>query len=192
LFKDKERYDRLFKERESKVWEVFRKQMSEKEKSMTNQEWLAYYDEIMREEKKALYSSAANANNLIRSFELEGYRMVNAVDQALNNSVKEFLSVFLDENNKKLADARVFLIAPGKKEVYINQGNLGAKDTPLFFDFNSNYKIVVETRNGHLSLCTEKDIQKVDFTKKNIVISTKTFDKNLTSVGQIRRELRLE
>ncbi len=192
LFREKVRYDRLFREREAKTWDVFRMQMSEKEKAMTNQQWLAYYDEIMREEKKALYSSAANATNLTRSLELEGYQIISSVDQAMNNSVKEFLSVFLDENNKKLADAKVFLIAPGKKEVYVNQGNMGAKETPLFFDFSSNYKIVVENRSGHLSISTEKDLQKVDFTKKSIVISTKTFDKNLTSIGQIRRELKLE
>ena len=192
LYREKERYDRLFKEREFKVWEVFRKQMSEKERAMNNQQWLAYYDEIMREEKKALYSSAANANNFTRSLELEGYRLISAVDQAMNNSVKEFSSVFIDEHKKKLADAKVFLIAPGKKEVYVNQGNLGAKETPLFFDFNSNYKIVVENRSGHLSISTEEDLQRVDFTKKSIVIATKTFDKNLTSIGQIRRELKIE
>lgn len=192
LFRDKSRYDKMFYQREAKIWEVFRSQMSSRERQMNKEEWLAYYDEIMREEKKALYSSAANAGNLLRSLEIEGYKIVNAVEMAMANNVKEYSCTFNDENAKKIADSKVFIIAPGKKEVYVFEGNLGAKETALFIEFSSNYKIVIESRSGHLALATEDELQKIDYQKSSLLIPAKVMDKNLTSIGQVRRALKLE
>jgi hypothetical protein len=118
---EKQQMQNSLTKRTDDAWMVLRNYMSLKEKQMSREEWLAYYQNIILMEETAIINSAARLNNLYRLLRIREFsynRTLNYISNAMLVS-----PMFVDENNNPLMIRNMLLIDAQRKVIYDFVGN---------------------------------------------------------------------
>ena len=191
LARDKRRYESNLKKSIDKTWRSFQKlYMSAEERKMTKKEWLIYYDNVIANEKSALFSSSANIRVIARSLDIEKY-YYNDFNRLIDNGYFTVSAYFVNEQNKTMPIKSFLLIDVDNRSYYKYEGNLGI-DLQSVFVNNSSVAIIAEYRNGDIGYITKADLLKQKLQVGNeYAIPLKTIGKDLSSVGQLYKLLDL-
>jgi hypothetical protein len=194
LLKEKALYDAALKKSISKTWQSFQDMyMSADEKKLSMAEWLEYYDQVVANEKNALYNADATVSNIVHSLESQNYLEVGFSklipgDTTLN-SVNSF---YKDEDQNLLVVSKILLINSANKTFCRYDGSLGLDPSAVILSSSNPVSIVLELRNGDIGV-----LQKDKYPKDKLNIASeytfivKRISKKLASIGQIMDLLNL-
>ena len=194
LLKEKALYDKTLKKSLLSTWSAFQAiYMSDEEKKLSMSEWLEYYDNVVANEKRALYNADATVDNVIWSLESDNY-----IEAALKNIVSNDTTIqtinayFKDEEDNLLVVSKILLINPDNKTYCHYTGSLGLDPTSILLSPKNPVAIVIELRNGDIGI-----LEKAKYPKDKLAgvseytFTTKRISKKLGSVGQIIEILNL-
>lgn len=194
LLKEKKLYDAALKKSINKTWQSFQDMyMSSDEKKISMPEWLEYYDQVVANEKNALYNADATVANIIHNLESQNYLEVGFTkiipDDSTLNSVNVY---FKDEDQNLLVVSKILLVNSNNKTFCSYDGSLGLDPSAIILSSANPVSIVLELRNGDICVLQKEKYPKV---KLNIVseytFTVKRISKKLASIGQIMELLNL-
>ncbi len=194
LMKERKRYANIIESVYEAEWDRFRDYMSDKEKDMTRDEWLEYYDEVVANEKQAVYNAKPSIRMLRRVMEMSGYGRSQHLTLVLDDikPIETYVS-FIDQSEKKLPMNKIFVINKKNKSFAIYDGTLGVKPNKLFLGNSKHLCILGEHRNGDIVAIQSGKLlnEQFDYGKKKD-LSVKRYSRKISDVGQIVKELGLE
>ncbi|MFH2143199.1 MAG: hypothetical protein ABIJ97_12300, partial [Bacteroidota bacterium] len=168
-----------------KTWIDFQNvYMSDEEKKMSKNEWLEYYDKIIANERKALFSSTTTIKIMARSLDIEKY-IYNDIDKLMGSSYIPIPVSFCNKKKEKLPIRSFAVIDLKDRSYYTFDGNLGI-DLQSVFLSESDIVIITESRNGDIGYITKEDMAKFDLSpNKELIIPLTIIEKNLCTIGQL-------
>ncbi|CAG5087283.1 leucine-rich repeat domain-containing protein [Parvicella tangerina] len=139
----------------TKAWLEFSNlYLSEKEKSWTQQEWLAYYDEVIANQEQALLNAQMDFKYLDQYLFLQQYQKINAISEAESKYGPARKIQFLDLERKEVSITGLYVIDLVNKTYKVYKGSnapmefyLFAPDTPV--------AVIARLRNGNFSMVEE-------------------------------------
>ncbi|MCB0429452.1 MAG: leucine-rich repeat domain-containing protein [Flavobacteriales bacterium] len=176
------------------AWDALRMYMSDEEKLMSKEEWLAYYDRVIANEKVALGNGAANGVNFWRSMQLDGYGTMVPRATYDKSPVKiiQYNVDLQDENGNVLPVKSMYVVRKEERQVSVRPGSLGLSPEQIYLEMSVPYVIVAELRNGDLvtsGVFTNFDLRQ---DVRSQVVRVKTFDRKLYNIAQVRQAAGLE
>ncbi|MDQ3190575.1 MAG: leucine-rich repeat domain-containing protein [Bacteroidota bacterium] len=186
--RDRKKYDNNYDKRMDLSFLELQRVMSEREKIMSRQEWIEYYDAIMEDEAFALNNAPINFSYLQRSLTLQSYSIRNAPirPDPRNPNLNFVTASFIDEQeNTRLAVTTVFVLDNNSRSFYqINNNSGDASIFPIIQ--NSNYTLIVLLRNGNFGTVSSAEIDIQNILPGNpIIFRVKMFDKNLNTMEEL-------
>ncbi len=191
LIRNKKKYERTRNKSINKTWKSFQKiYMSEAERQMSREDWLLYYDEVIKSEIRALSSAATSVDLLARSLDLEKYRESNIED--LTNKNAQLSDVTFTNHNKETLPAKQFLIIDLQDRSYNKyRADLGISLQSVFLT-QGNTCIVVELRNGDMGYIRAEALNLIEPNKDGAYyIPLDIIEKELSTIGQMYKTLKL-
>ncbi|MFH2095665.1 MAG: hypothetical protein ABIJ16_08175, partial [Bacteroidota bacterium] len=184
LFREKRTYDLAYKKSYENQWKAFRKMyMSSEERKMSRDEWLEYYDKVIANEKKALFSSSGTVNNLKRSLDLEKY--FNSISENRLSNTNNITVSFVNEAGETLPVVSLIFINTSRRCYYTLKGTLGLIPQLVYLD-KMNMEVIAELRNGDIAYIGKKELIPMDLIPgKTHALPMKVIDKKLCTVGQL-------
>lgn len=136
------------------TWEDFSKQyFSEEEKNFTQKEWLEYYDEVIAQEKRALYNSELNTGYLERLLLLSNMDEIKSVGKLkVNYGELPNKLTFLNEEQQLISVKNLYVLnhVDGSFKKYA--GSNGPMEFYVFYKAGDEVSFVAELRNGDFAL----------------------------------------
>lgn len=193
LMRNKRKYESNLYKTKTTAWKEFQKvYMSQAEKEMTKEEWLVYYEEVIANEKKAMYNSDVTNGKLSRSIELSGYYESNLYDVVTADNVGYVDCDFYDQEGTKLAVRNILVIDPKDKSYTSYQGSLGIGPTQIGIAKEIKLPVILFLANGNVGLAYSSQAELVE----NITgapdlyrLKVKVLDKELCHIGMVRDEM---
>lgn len=197
LAREKKKYDANFKKLQAYAWKELQLRMSDEEKSMSRDEWLDYYDQIIGNEQQALNNSALTKGFVMRSLALNRYfnggmqTFVNRpgnLPPNPNDYAGKTVSVdFMNAaGTLKLPVVNIILLDNKNKRYTEIPGSLGLSPSVMILKPYSSYSIIVELRNGDFGLVTSAEIDSHTLeANKSYSFKTIVVDKNLGTIGDL-------
>ena len=196
--KDHAQYKKSNRIAEEKRWKSFQKNyMSAKEKELSKEEWLIYYDKVIANERKAMGNAAASISNIERSITLDGYtkgylwRNPNQNLQNVDTSqIITIKTLYQDVDSNMLAVKRIIILNKDDKTYQTYDGGLGIKMIRLNLIQGTNSVFVVQLRNDDTGYVKSNEYQKIKFPKnKKYKFTLKTVNSKFGTVQMVREEL---
>jgi hypothetical protein len=129
LIRNKKKYEKTRKRSMQRTWQSFQKiYMSAEERKMSQEDWLLYYDEVIKNEIRALASSTTNINLLARSLDLEKYQESNIED--LTKKDADLTSVAFTNKDKETLPVKQFVIVDLQDRSY-NKYSASPEQSPI-------------------------------------------------------------
>ncbi len=191
LRKQKRDHIRSKKNARNEIWRTFQKDhMSFDEKSMSKEEWIIYYEQVIANENIAINNAPISLQNIERGIELKGVlerKYANANKDSLilvynsffNNKEKKLKIdkyLFFDKTRNEFVSDRT-----AKSDVFYSN-NEQKKLTKNYLYEESSYDILIQYKNGTIGIA--RDIKFKD-TKDIQAIVIKELDKKYSSVSEI-------
>lgn len=172
-----------------KQWKEFQKlYMSDEEKKLTRTQWLEYYDQVIANEKIALYNAYPTTKNLIRSFEIED---LYQNEYQGSDVYKDYYVDFYDSDSNKLVVVNYTIINIDAKTYVSHQINDFNEHIFLSLPQNDNIAIVLELRNGSTAIVNSAMLENKKNRLNYTIIDCKLLDKKIATVGQVVEWLKL-
>lgn len=170
-------------------WNSFRQEyMTGNELDFSLDEWLVYYDRIMKNERKALESTGISWKFLERYMELDGFQTFKTEPELTTRQTGSI--VFKDESGKDIKDERVMLIDYTSKRNTVYKGGMGVNPWKFIFNPKSEYAVFVEQKNGKYSMASKSTVSRVLKSLAGTAnIELSDIDRNLFNVQEVGRVL---
>jgi hypothetical protein len=170
-----DQYDRSIKYRmkvnklNNQVWSDFKKKyFSEEEKELSQEEWLAYYDQVLANERLALRNSVGSKDNIQRYLDLL------QIDRALNvEEVKKFKNTqisrfkFVDYEHNDVIITSLIVVNKSLNQYKVYDGSNGLMEFYLFLRQSDDYSIFAMIRNGDMGVVSSLDFSKIVFRQED-------------------------
>lgn len=136
---------------QSKAWSEFSDlHLSKQEKQMTQEEWLEYYDDILKNEEQALLNANMNIPFMLRYLEFKKYKLVSSSDQ--KSYYPAFSKVtFVDADNQPLNITEIYTIDNNNHCYKYYPGSNAPMEFYLFHE-DKPVTILAVLRNGDFAM----------------------------------------
>jgi len=198
MLRDKSIQHKAVKKNDEKKWDSFQKHfMSEKERELTREEWLAYYDEVIANEKKAMGNASASVENIERSLIMdnyeEGFYVLNNRNRTQETDSIESLTIralFQDSDSNMLAIKNVLIIEPETKRYRKIKGSLGIEVIRMYLESHQNYILLAQVRNDDVGYVSLDEFRNIKFSKnRSHKFTLSKVSSKIATVGMIRKQL---
>ena len=108
IAKNKRKVQSSLRRNKRNAWSVLRSYMSDVERSMTEEEWMEYYYNLVKYEEEALLSSYPEQVLLERKFTKMGFKKINSLIDTTETQM--IFGYFTDESNANLPVKKIIII----------------------------------------------------------------------------------
>jgi hypothetical protein len=189
--REKSRYDLAHRRVREFTWKTLQQRMSDNEKLMKENEWLAYYDKVIASEMKLLMKCPLQQSYIDRVLALQKYSTTQSGPVAV---VRPLNADFVhSENGSKLTVENIMIVNRKDKSYGNLAGSLGMSSTLLPVRQYSSELLIVQLRNGNYGVVSADEIDKQDLSSTaSCQLKVKLLDKNLDDIGALLRLAGLE
>lgn len=194
LARNKQRYEKQLLKSQNAAWADFRKfHMSDAELKMSREEWMAYYETVLADEKVAMYNAPASAVNFEHSLFLSNYKTGTLGAEILDYAkLQQVEAQFQDEGGNLLVVQNICVIEPNIKHMYAQKGSKSTMPATLYLDLATETCVVLELLNGDMAIVPASEFKKAGLAEHpDHVFTARRFDRKLTHVGLLREHLNL-
>lgn len=191
LFRNKRKYEYNLAKSRRKAWRSFQNMyMSDEEKSMSQADWLLYYDKIIANERRALYNADASSKHILRSLELEGYNGSGVIGLQRFEGSLTLQSSFWDADSNYIAVKSIDIVNHKEKFFTSYKGSLGVNPTSIYLRDHLNVSIIIEARNGDIGYILAKDMKALELDgKTQFTFPVTVIPKKMATVGTLLNQL---
>lgn len=195
LLRNKKIHDESYKIATENAWRALTTYMGPKEKKMTREEWLTYYDDIISNESASLEAGPATAP--VFSQWLRMNKFVNSNQIRTSSASKLPLSRYemlcQTSDGTGVPIAIIYLINNQSQTFSILTGSLNSDPISISIENDGKYCMVAQTRSGALAYIDENSFKKSLLQNKSeLTIKLNVLDKNLSSLKDLIAGLKLK
>jgi hypothetical protein len=200
IVKAKKNYrDKEFEIKNSKDLDLYayngsRTLMSTAEKNMSQKEWMDHYQQLLKNQKLALDSSAATANNLVNSLSLDGMGIYNCDQIQRINDPVEIYADYHNKDSEKIKPSATYIIDKKINAVLQYNGYRGFSADKIAFSKSSDAEniLLAIKPDGTLGVYKPQDFKEQKFrNRSHFDFKVQEVDINFTSVAQLKKYLGL-
>ncbi|MCF8373761.1 MAG: hypothetical protein K9H64_19220 [Bacteroidales bacterium] len=189
LVREKKKSDNEMAKAWRSSWKLFKQNyMSEEEKQMTYEEWMAYFYAVCSNEQQSLTTAPADIKVLERSLWIEGF----CASQVLTLNPDDALNIIqevtlIDTDSSKLIPKSIMTVNKSNTSYLFQNVKYGLSAEKLLLTKGDKYLLVCELVNGDYAVSKIFSVDEKSL--KPIAITCEIYPAKLVSVGQIKNML---
>lgn len=189
LISNKNKHNRESVKARKQIWSRFQSlYMSKEEKRLSYDEWIAYYQKIISNEKLAFFNADATALNFRQGLTIEGFTRGLFQRTGMSAGVQTIDFHFMNDKDEKVAVTSFVIVSKSNNSYVDIQGSIGPQPTSVLINTNEEYDIVAFLLNGDVGVLSGYSCNTTDTGSE---IKLNIIPRKLASVGQIYRNIGL-
>jgi hypothetical protein len=164
------------------------------EKKMSKGECIAYFSEMMANEKQVIANSKATSGNLICSLSLDGMGIYNCDQIRRMTNPVEVLANYENSGSNKLIPDLTYIINKKVNGVYQYDGSYGYRPDKIAFSNSKEAENVLITvsNGGKMSVYKTQDFKNNNFSNKSVfTFKVQELENKVNTVAELRKVIGL-